>query len=68
MSTTPMKPNQGLLCKLGSIIIHYGEYVETDIHTDLKAAKALLEDPEVITWIKEMHAKALLPVKRSQRD
>ena len=53
--------------KLGSIIVHLEEYVETDIHTDLKAAQALLADPEVTTWITEMHGKALLPVKRSQR-
>ncbi len=65
--STPMKPNQGLLMKLGSIIVHLEEYVETDIHTDLKAAQALLADPEVTTWITEMHGKALLPVKRSQR-
>ena len=65
--STPMKPNQGLLMKIGSIIVHLEEYIETDIHTDLKAAQALLEDPEVETWIKEMYAKALLPVKRSQR-
>lgn len=65
--STPMKPNQGLLMRLGSIIVHFEEYVETDIHTDLKAAQALLEDPEVVTWFKEMRAKALLPVKRIQR-
>jgi hypothetical protein len=62
-----MKPNQGLLMKLGSIIVHLEEYIETDIHTDLKAAEALLADPEVVTWIKEMHGKGLLPQKRSQR-
>lgn len=65
--STPMKPNQGLLMKLGSIIVHLEEYIETDIHTDLKAAQALLEEAEVETWLKEMHAKGLLPVKRSQR-
>ena len=65
--STPMKPNQGLLMKIGSIIVHLEEYIETDIHTDLKAAEALLEDPEVETWLEEMTAKGLLPVKRSQR-
>ena len=57
MATT-MKPNQGLLMKLGSIIVHLEEYMETDIHTDLKAAQALIDDPEVVTWLKEMTARA----------
>ena len=65
--STPMKPNQGLLMKLGSIIVHLEEYIETDIHTDLKAAQALISDAEVVTWLKEMTAKGLLPVKRSRR-
>lgn len=64
---TPMKPNQGLLIKLGSALIHYQEYVETDHHFDLKAAESIMTDPEVETWISEMNAKALLPVKRSAR-
>lgn len=65
--STPMKPNQGLLMKLGSIIVHLEEYIETDIHTDLKAAQSLISDAEVVTWLKEMTAKGLLPMKRSQR-
>lgn len=65
--STPMKPNQGLLMKLGSIIVHLEEYIETDIHTDLKAAQSLISDAEVVTWLKEMTAKGLLPVKRIQR-
>ncbi len=65
--STPMKPNQGLLMKLGSIIVHLEEYIETDIHTDLKAAQSLISDAEVVTWLKEMTAKGLLPVKRNQR-
>lgn len=64
--STPMKPNQGLLMKLGSIIVHLEEYIETDIHTDLKAAQSLISDAEVVTWLKEMTAKGLLPVKRGQ--
>lgn len=64
--STPMKPNQGLLMKLGSIIVHLEEYIETDIHTDLKAAQSLISDAEVVTWLREMTAKGLLPVKRSQ--
>ena len=65
--STPMKPNQGLLMKLGSIIVHLEEYIETDIHNDLKAAQSLISDAEVVTWLKEMTAKGLLPVKRNQR-
>ena len=64
--STPMKPNQGLLMKLGSIIVHLEEYIETDIHTDLKATQSLISDAEVVTWLKEMTAKGLLPVKRGQ--
>ena len=64
--STPMKPNQGLLMKLGSIIVHLEELLETDIHTDLKAAQSLISDAEVVTWLREMTAKGLLPVKRGQ--
>ena len=63
----PMKPTQALLTKLGQIIVHLDEYVETDLHMELKIAREYLDDPEVETWIKEMQGKALLPVKRSQR-
>jgi len=60
----PMKPNQSLLIKLGSALVHYQEYVETDHHFDLKAAEAIMADAEVTEWVGEMTAKALLPVKR----
>lgn len=64
----PMKPPQALLMKLGSALVHFEEYVETDIHTDLKAAQAIMEEHDVQEWLGEMRAKALLPVKRSARS
>ena len=63
----PMNPSAILLCNLGSLIVHYEEYIETGQPEDLMAANALREDPDVIEWRKEMGKLALLPVKRSDR-
>lgn len=63
--SSPMKPNQSLLIKLGSALVHFEEFIETDCHTDFVTAQSIMKDQEVVTWLGEMNAKALLPVKRS---
>ncbi len=59
----PLKPSLGLLCKLGSIVVHFDEALSDKRHRfDVLAAKPLLSDPEVQEWIKAMGP--LMPVKR----
>jgi hypothetical protein len=56
----------GLLCKLGSIVVHADEVTEPGAHEfDISALRALLADPEVKQWIIDMGA--MLPLKRSAR-
>lgn len=65
MNDDPLKPSAVLLCKLGSIIVHFDETHSPDgRHVDLKMAQDLLADPEVQEWIKQMNKMAYLPVKR----
>jgi len=60
-----LKPSS-LLCKLGSLIVHYEE-AKNDPHPfDLKAIETLTNDPEVKEWIAAMNELGLLPVKRKQ--
>lgn len=59
--------NIGIVAKLGSIIVHLEEYLETYEEFDLDAAKGLLADPEVITVMGTLRAMALLPVKRDEK-
>lgn len=59
-------PPVGLLCKIGSIIVHFDEGAGTGGHDfDWTAARSLLADREVIEWLEGMDAKGLLPKKRS---
>ena len=69
----PLKPSTTLLIKLGSLMVHAEEHLET-FRVDPPAAifdeesiKSLLTDPEVIEWRDAMKAMAFLPVKRSDR-
>ena len=65
MSADPLKPNAGLLVKLGSIVVHYQELCSHKGHYFDQAALTTLEsDPEVIEWFKQMTKLAFLPVKR----
>jgi len=58
-------PPVGLLCKLGSIIVHAEEGSGEDSHDfDWVALRTLLADREVQQWLDGMRAKALVPVKR----
>jgi len=60
-----LKPDAGLLIKLGSIIIHADEYLSSDGHPfDKQTFDTLMKEPEVVEWLKEMDSLALLPKKR----
>lgn len=63
-----LEPSLGLLCKLGSIVVHADEATEERGHQfDIVAIRNVLADPEVKAWIKAMTKKGYLPVKRSAR-
>lgn len=65
MSNDPFKPSTALLCKLGSIAFHAKELFSPEGHAfDKISLDNLLQDPEVIEWIKAMDKHALLPKKR----
>lgn len=65
MTVEPLKPNSQLLIKLGSIIIHYQEFLSPGGHQfDKTTAETLLENEDVKEWIKGMNDLALLPQKR----
>lgn len=57
-------PSHSLLCKLGSIIVHFDEGIITGHHFDIKAAQSLLADKEVREWLAQMGV--LLPLRRSE--
>jgi hypothetical protein len=61
-----LNPSSGLLCKLGSIIVHADEMTEDGAHSfDEATFRLLLNDAEVKAWIKGMGP--MLPLKRSAR-
>lgn len=63
--TSAMNPSPSLLCKLGSIAVHADEMMSPTGHAFDKAAlQTLLQDAEVVEWIKQMDAIAMLPKKR----
>lgn len=60
------KPSLGLLCKIGSIVVHADELISPGGHeVDHTALQSLLMDAEVREWIIEMGP--FLPVKRLER-
>lgn len=65
MKTDPLKPTASLLVKIGSIMVHAEEFLSPKGHAFDKAAlDGLLNDPEVVSWRKQMDAMAPLPLKR----
>lgn len=62
----PLKPKPTLLCKLASIAVHADEMLSPSGHSfDIEALKSLMSDKEVRSWIAEMTAMAMAPVKRT---
>lgn len=59
----PFKPSTSLLVKLGSIAVHAEEFLSLKGHNfDRIALQSVLDDPEVVEWIRAMGA--FLPLKR----
>lgn len=66
--TSMLTPTPSLLCKLGSIAVHVDEMISTDGHAyDRVALSVLLNDPEVVIWLRWMDAAAMLPKTRKPR-
>jgi hypothetical protein len=64
----PLKPTPALLAKLGSLIYHLEEAMDSGGHPDdLQAAVTLREDPDIKEWFQGMAELALVPVKRRLR-
>jgi len=65
--SNPLKPDLGLLCKLGSIAVHVDEGIiaEGQGHPfDTAALESLISDQEIVDWLVEMDKLALIPKKR----
>jgi hypothetical protein len=62
MSNPAFTPSHSLLCKLGSIIVHFDEGILTGNKVDIDAAQSLMDDKEVREWIRNMGV--LLPLRR----
>lgn len=61
----PMTPSNTLVCKLGSAIVHADEALSPHgVPEDVQAFRALLNDPDLQSWMKRMAEMGLLPVKR----
>ena len=59
-------PSAGLLCKLGSIVVHIDEAAGAGGHEfDWAAIRSLIADREVQDWLIGMDGSGLLPKKRS---
>lgn len=69
MTKDPLKPSPSLLSKLGSIAVHVDEMLSLTGHQfDREIIKSLLADSEVMAWIEQMDAMAMLPKKRKIED
>ena len=65
MEADCLRPHGQLLVKLGSIIVHFQEWTSNNGHEfDKTALDSLLQDKDVIEWMREMNDLALLPMKR----
>ena len=61
-----LRPTPALLSKLGSIVVHVDEMLSPEGHVfDRAALDLLLRDPEVVAWLEQMNAMAMVPVKRN---
>lgn len=60
-----LAPSPSLLAKLGSLIYHLEESMDSGGHEfDIAAAKQLRDDADVQEWFGGMRDLAMLPVKR----
>jgi len=67
MSNDPLKPDVQLLIKLGSLLVHYQEFLSGHGHEfDKITIQQLEKDEKVVEWKKQMDDLALLPLKRNK--
>ncbi len=60
-----LKPTPQLLIKLGSLIVHYEEFVSPNGSViDKQTIDAMMKQDDVKEWFTEMRKLALLPLKR----
>lgn len=65
VKSDPLKPSATVLIKLGSLAVHVEELLGPNgHHFDKAALDTVLHDADVVAWLKDMGAMALLPVKR----
>lgn len=66
MASDPLRPEIPLLAKIGSIVVHTEEMMSDAGHeVDKRALDALIQDPDVVAWLRAMRLLALIPEKRS---
>jgi hypothetical protein len=54
-----------LAAKLGSLVVHVNEATSPHGHPfDVEACRQLVNDPEVVEWIKGLQEQALVPAMR----
>jgi hypothetical protein len=64
-----LTPSPAILAKLGSIAIHAREMLSADGHAfDRIALVNLLAQDDVIFWLEQMHAMALIPRERRPKQ
>jgi hypothetical protein len=62
-------PSVSLLVKIGSALVHAQEFIGKDGDLfDLHALHVALDDPDVKAWIEEGIDKALLPLRRDNKE
>jgi len=60
-----LNPPSWTLVKLGSIIVHYQEFLSDSGHSvDKNTAEILLKNEDVREWFKKMNELGMLPLKR----
>jgi hypothetical protein len=65
MKTDPLKPSPQLLIALGSLIVHYEEFLSPKGHpVDISVIESLRNQEDVKEWFEEMNEMAFLPLKR----
>lgn len=65
----PLKPSASLLSKLGSALIHAKEFLSQDGRpVDRQEFEQILDDPDVVEWMRGMTKLAFLPVMRGPGD
>ena len=60
-------PPFGVLIALGSIIVHYEEFLETGELLDKTVVDSLRNQPDVKEWFDEMNQATFLPLKREKK-